>query len=148
MSVEERQMYEEMRELPDFDSYPIPESWYAEFKIPRNPVSTVEEFLKSGYTAKKAFERKNLPPLIIIAPQKNGKLVTVPDFQVPDVKTFTRQFDSSENFPTVLPILTEEDVFLDEFLCQKPTEEHQVPENLQLTATSICDSPSQESSSS
>jgi hypothetical protein len=148
MSVEDRQLYEEMRQLSDFASYPIPESWFKDFNIPRNPVSTVEEFLKSGYTERIAFQPKNLPPLIINEPQQNGKLVVVPDIEVPEVLTITRPFDSTENFPTVLPFLTEERAFLAESLRCTQDQEHLEQQNPLPIETSPHDLSLQEQSAS
>jgi hypothetical protein len=148
MSVEDRQLYEEMRQLSDFANYPIPESWYKDFNIQRNPVASVEEFLKSGYTEKIAFQPKNLPPLIINVPQQNGKLVVVPDFDVAEVKTFTRPFDSTQNFPTVLPALTEEVACLAESQDCTPDREHQESGNLPSTDSSPHDLSLQEQSAS
>lgn len=142
MSVEERALYEEMRMLADFDNYPIPESWYKEFNIPRQQVSTVQDFLKSGYTTRIAYQPKNLPPLIINKPQDNGRLVTIPDFVQPEVVTYTRPFDlgMNEDFPTVLPSLrTEEAVYQDGFLCQTQAPEAQEPESLAVNLSEKLD---------
>lgn len=111
MSVEERALYAEMKDLPDFLNYPLPQSWYKEFGIPQPTVCSLPDFLKSGYTTRIAFEPKNLPPLIINKPQQNGKLAVVPHFEVPEVSTTTRPFAlaEGEDFPAVLPALVIEE---------------------------------------
>lgn len=105
MSVEDRALYEEMKDIADFENYPIPESWYREFNIKRKPADSVSEFIKSGYTTEIAFEPKNLPPLIINVPQQDGKLWTVPEFIEPEVSMTVKPFElaEGESFPAVLP---------------------------------------------
>lgn len=131
MSVEERALYAELKELPDFANYPIPLSWHKEFNIPLPKVCSLPDFIKSGYTTKIAFEPKNLPPLIINKPQQNGKLAVVPHFDVPEVITTTRPFtiEEGEFFPAVLPSLViEEDEEPVVSPCQKQCPAHTEPE--------------------
>lgn len=80
MSVEERQLYQELKELSDFDCFPLPRAWYKEFGIPFPQPLTTSEFMKSNYTSLRQFEPKSLPPLIFNEPQDNGRLLIVPKF--------------------------------------------------------------------
>lgn len=105
--LDDETMYNLMKDMPDFDSFPIPQSWYKMFKIPpRNPVS-VREFIESGYAMKRAIEKKDLPPLIIDTPQQGGKLaIFIPEEKV-QVDMISRPFVLDENtpFPAILPSL-------------------------------------------
>jgi len=104
---EERKLYEAMKDLPDFDCFPIPQSWFKKFNIPpRNPVG-VREYIHSNYAMAMAVAPKDLPPLIIDEPQQGGKLVEVaPPEEVP-VELISKPFDWPEGkpFPAVLPSL-------------------------------------------
>ena len=39
----DEELYEILKKLPDFDRYPIPESWYAKFNIPKPKILTMRE---------------------------------------------------------------------------------------------------------
>jgi hypothetical protein len=104
---EERKLYEALKELPDFDCFPIPQSWFKKFGLPaRNPIS-VREYIHSNYAMEIAAKPKDLPPLIIDEPQQGGKLVEVPAFEEIPVEVVTRPFELPEGkpFPAVLPSL-------------------------------------------
>jgi len=105
---EERDLYEALKVLPDFDCLPIPQSWFKKFDIPpRNPVS-VREYLHSNYAMKMAVAPKDLPPLVIRVPQQNGKLVQFQEVDEPLAEVVSRPFEMVDGeFPTVLPSLTE-----------------------------------------
>lgn len=104
---EQRQWYEALKQLPDFDCIPLPSSWYKKFNIPpRNPVST-KEFIASGYTMKCAVAPKDLPSIVIDKPIKDGLLVEVaPPEEIP-VEIKSRPF-VAENVPAILPSLRQE----------------------------------------
>lgn len=107
VTQEERELYELMRHLPDFDCMPIPVRWFKEFNLPpRNPMG-IKEFLRSNYTVNCAHSPKDLPPIRINEPQQNGKLATPHPFEVFDVETKTVPFEAEE-FPDVLPSLREQ----------------------------------------
>lgn len=104
---DETLLYNELKDLPDFDCYPIPTHWYKKFGIPpRNPLP-VSEYIESNYAMKMAVAPKQLPPIIISEPQQNGKLVVVPDEPLPPVEVVTRPFELKEGepFPAVLPFI-------------------------------------------
>jgi len=116
VTQEERELYAMMKDLPDFESFPIPGSWYKEFNIPpRNPIS-MKEFISSGYTMNCVTERKDLPMLKISKPQQNGRLSVMHPLEVFDVEVKSVPFvlEEGEEFPDVLPSLREQSVPLDE----------------------------------
>ncbi len=108
--MDDEVMYDLMKDMPDFDCMPIPQSWYKKFNIPpRNPV-TVREYIDSGYAMKRAIEKKDLPPLIIDTPQQGGKLaIFVPEEKV-QVDMISRPFvlDPDTPFPAILPSLRDD----------------------------------------
>lgn len=100
-------LYNLMKDLPDFDCFPIPQHWFKKFNIPpRNPIS-VREFLESGYTMKMSVAPKDLPPIIIDKPQQDGKLVKMIEVEPVPVELVSRPFELKEGemFPAVLPSL-------------------------------------------
>lgn len=112
MSVtqEERELYEALKDLPDFDCFPIPQRWFKEFNIPpRNPI-TPAEYIKSNYATRMMFAPKDLPTIIIDKPQKDGKLIPfAPPEDIP-VEVVSKPFElkEGESFPAILPSLKEQ----------------------------------------
>lgn len=105
---EEKDLYEALRILPDWDCFPVPQSWFKKFDIPpRNPVS-VREYLASNYAMKMAVAPKDLPPLNIRVPQQNGKLVEFQVVEEPIAEVVSRPFEIVDGeFPDVLSSLRE-----------------------------------------
>ena len=104
---EERDLYEALKDLPDFDCFPIPQSWFKKFNIPPRGVVNPREFIESNYTMKMSIAPKDLPPLIINEPQKDGKLFPLIAEEPIPVELVSRQFElkDGEIFPAVLPFL-------------------------------------------
>ena len=48
----DEEFYAELKEHPDFLKFPLPETWYAKFNIPRPTAQDFKTFLLSGYTMK------------------------------------------------------------------------------------------------
>ena len=103
-------LYNAMKDLPDFECWPIPQHWFKKFNIPpRNPIS-VREYIESGYAMKMAVAPKDLPPIIIDKPQQNGKLVQMVEEPPVPVELISRPFELKEGemFPAVLPSLKDD----------------------------------------
>lgn len=67
----------------------------------------MKEFIASGYTLKCAYAPKDLPPIVIDKPIKDGLLVEVaPPEEIP-VEVVSRPF-TEENVPMVLPSLKDD----------------------------------------
>jgi hypothetical protein len=81
----ERSLVEEMRKLPDFESFVFPSSWYKKYNIPLATAVNPREFMKSNYAMTCAVEPKDLPPIIRNEPLKDtsGKVRFV---EVPEIK--------------------------------------------------------------
>jgi hypothetical protein len=103
------ELYNSMKDMPDFDSMPIPSGWYKKYNIPLREAVAPKEFIESNYTLKRAIEIKDLPPIIIDEPQCDSKLVVVPHEEEIKVEVISRAFDwdSKKPFPAVLPFLKE-----------------------------------------
>jgi len=107
MSITEKEEVEllyALKQLPDFDCLPLPDSWYDKYKIAKPRAINPREFMESNYAMAIAMAPKDLPPLLIDEPQQNGKLVVVPDEPMPHVEVRSRPFewDQTKPFPAIL----------------------------------------------
>lgn len=107
MSVTEKEEVEllyALKQLPDFESFPLPDSWYEKYKLAKPRVINPRKFMESNYAMEMALAPKDLPPIIIDEPQQGGKLVVVPDEPMPHVEVRSRPFewDNTKPFPAVL----------------------------------------------
>ena len=107
VEINEDELYAELSKLPDFDCMPIPISWYKKYNIPPRTIETTREFLESRYTINQQYGHKDLPPIIMDEPQRDGELVVVPHEEEIKVEVISRAFDwdGSKPFPAVLPFL-------------------------------------------
>lgn len=123
MSVtdEEREIYNLMKNAPDFHNLPLPKHWYAAFDIPFPQATTIKDFIKSGYTMACMYAPKDLPPIIINKPQQDGKLVDLVITEPIPVEVVSKPFElpEGEMFPIVLPSLEEKSTK------QNPSDEQQ-----------------------
>jgi hypothetical protein len=91
--TEEDELYEMMKDLPDFESFPIPIRWFKKYNIPPRKATDTREFLKSNYTFKRMVETKDLPPLIRKEPLDGGRF---PDIVIPEpevLETVVKPYD-------------------------------------------------------
>lgn len=67
MFEDEEALYNELKELPDFDRLPLPEHWYKKFNIPRPEAVTLQDFalsrawLKHKYDSNITYEIREEP---------------------------------------------------------------------------------------
>lgn len=103
ITPEDLEIYLELKELPDFHSFPIPKLWYEVFKIPLPKAISTKEFIASGYVFQRQYEHKDLPPLFINEPQDGGRLLVIPAFDeipveiiqgIPETKESTEETES------------------------------------------------------
>ena len=121
MSITEKEEVEllyALKKLPDFDCFPIPDSWYKKYNLAPRGVINPRQFMESNYAMEMAIAPKDLPPLIIDEPQQNGKLVIVPDEPMPHVEVRSRPFewDNTKPFPAIL--VKDDDTMLAEIASQ------------------------------
>jgi hypothetical protein len=107
MSVTDAEIVEllyELKKLPDFASYPFPDSWYKKFNLPPKTVMNPREFMEENHAMKMAVEPKQFPPIFIDGPQQGGKLVQFIDVPPPEVTLRSRPFewDNTKLFPATL----------------------------------------------
>jgi len=71
-------LIEELKQLPDFECYPLPKEWYKKYNLKFPAPDTVKESFENNY----AFKRKEytLPPIIINEPIRDlsGNIILAP----------------------------------------------------------------------
>ena len=103
-------LYNLMRNLEDFECFPIPERWFKKFGIPPREAQNPRQFTTDNYQQKLKTMKYDLDPIIIDTPQRNGETFPVfPDEKV-DVEVVSRPFvlKEGEIFPATLPYLKEQ----------------------------------------
>ena len=116
MSITEKEEVEllyALKQLPDFECFPIPVSWYEKYKIAPRGVVNPREFMESNYAMKRALEHKDLPPLIINEPQRNGELKVFPPIEKIPVEVRSRPFELKEGEMMPVKLLDDNDPIID-----------------------------------
>lgn len=74
--LSEDELYEIIKNQPDFDCLPLPARWFKKYNIPPREATGFSEFVNSRYTTKCAFAPKDLPAIVIKEPlkDKNGNV--------------------------------------------------------------------------
>lgn len=97
---EEDQLYHQLRELPDFLSYPLPARWFKKYNIPPIEPTNVKEYIHSNYAFKMMFASKDLPPIIIDEPQRdlsgNIKLVKMVETEPIEVEVVSKPYEPNK----------------------------------------------------
>ncbi len=93
----EDELYNQLKDLPDFRSYPLPSRWFKKYNISPIEGGSTKEFLESRYTINCMFAPKDLEPIIINEPQRdasgNIKLVKMIEEEPIEVKVISRPYD-------------------------------------------------------
>jgi len=106
---EDKALLEQLKQLPDFECYVLPATWYRKFGLtPPAPVDP-RSFMESNYTMKCAIAPKDLPPIVISKPQQNGKLVEMAPPEKIDIEVRSRPYTLTET-PNTLPSLMDETI--------------------------------------
>ena len=103
----EEELYAQLKELPDFECFPLPERWFKKFNIPPVKAEDPKSFME--YKLKETQKHYDLPPIIIDEPQRNGELFKVFPPEEIKVDIVSREFKmpTSGMFPATLPYLQE-----------------------------------------
>lgn len=94
---EEDELYEQLKQLPDFLSYPLPARWFKKYNIPPLEPTNVREYIHSNYAFKQMFSPKDLPPIIVNEPQRdlsgNIKLVKMVEPESIEVEVVSKPYE-------------------------------------------------------
>ena len=93
----EDQLYNLLKDLPDFLNYPLPARWFKKYNIPPLEPTNVKEYIHSNYAFKCMFTPKDLDPIIIDKPQTdlsgNVKWVKMVEPEPVEVKTVSKPYN-------------------------------------------------------
>ena len=79
-------MYNMLKDLPDFECFPIPEAWFKKFNIKPREATTFKEFAESNYAFICANAPKDLSPIIHNEPQRGGYTWPVEPIDAPKLE--------------------------------------------------------------
>lgn len=105
---EERALLEQLKQQPDFESLPIPASWFKKYNIPPRTACGPKEYIHSNYAIECSLAPKDLPPIILKEPQKDkdGKVILVEmvkvEEEILEVREKPFKLQDGEDFPVVL----------------------------------------------
>jgi hypothetical protein len=95
---EEDLLYHQLKQLPDFLSFPLPARWFKKYNIPPIEPTNVKEYIHSNYAFKCMFAPKGLSPIIINEPQRdlsgNIKLVKMVEPEPIEVEVVSKPYES------------------------------------------------------
>ena len=95
--IDEDELYNQMKDLPDFLNYPIPERWYKKYNIKPLAPLNAKQFLESNHTFTCMFAPKDLTPIVIDEPQRDlsGNVIQIKMVQPEpvQVETYVRPYD-------------------------------------------------------
>jgi hypothetical protein len=97
----EDQLYNLMKDLPDFLNYPLPARWFKKYNIPPIEPHSVSDYIHSNHAFKMMYAPKELPPIIISKPQTdssgNIKLVKMVDVEPIEVRVESKPYEPKTN---------------------------------------------------
>jgi len=95
---EEDLLYHQLKQLPDFLSFPLPARWFKKYNIPPIEPTNVREYIHSNYAFKCMFAPKELEPIIIDEPQRdlsgNVKFVKIAEPEKIEVEVVSKPYES------------------------------------------------------
>jgi hypothetical protein len=97
----EDQLYNQLKDLPDFLNYPLPARWFKKYNIPPIEPTNVSDYIHSNHAFKMMFAPKDLPAIIIDKPQTdlsgNIKLVKMVDVEPVQVEVVSKPYEPKTN---------------------------------------------------
>jgi hypothetical protein len=108
---DEHALYLQLRELPDFECFPLPQHWYPRYNIEQPGLVNPREYMESNYAIKKQFEKKNLPAITkgpLLNPDGTIRLLPfLPPQEIAVETRFQPYIQEGDMTPTILPSLRE-----------------------------------------
>ena len=96
----EDQLYNLLKQLPDFLNYPLPARWFKKYNIPPIEITSVSDYIHSNHAYKMMFAPKDLPPIIIDKPQTdlsgNIKLVKMVEPEPIQVEVVSKPYEPED----------------------------------------------------
>jgi hypothetical protein len=79
-------IYFSLKNLPDFERFPLPKFWYDKFKIIPPKIPTIKEALKLHYETQLAYLNNPEAPKVEIRPPAEGGVRPLLEGEVPEIK--------------------------------------------------------------
>jgi hypothetical protein len=96
----EDELYEIIKNQPDFDCLPLPAKWFKKYNIPPREATDFSSFVNSRYTTRCGFAPKDLPPLVLKEPIKdangNVRLVEPAPLENIPITVVSRPYDITD----------------------------------------------------
>jgi hypothetical protein len=93
----EDQLYNLMKDLPDFLNYPLPARWFKKYNIPPIEPTSISDYIHNNHAYKMMFAPKDLPAIIIDKPQTdlsgNIKLVKMVEVEPVQVEVVSKPYE-------------------------------------------------------
>jgi hypothetical protein len=108
----EDELFEIIKNQPDFDCLPLPARWFKKYNIPPREATGFSEFVNSRYTQRCALAPKDLPPIVLKEPIKdlsgNVRFVTPAPYEPLPIRVVSRPYNiEDEERPKVEEFLKE-----------------------------------------
>jgi hypothetical protein len=71
-NLTEDELFEILKNQPDFDCLPLPARWFKKYNIPPREATDFSSFVNSRYTMRCGFAPKDLPPIVLKEPIKDA----------------------------------------------------------------------------
>jgi len=98
---DEDKLYHQLKDLPDFLSYPLPARWFKKYNIPPVEINNVKDYIHSNYAFKMMYAPKDLNPIIINEPQKdlsgNVKWVKMVEPEKIEVEVVSKPYEDKKD---------------------------------------------------
>ena len=82
----DEQIFTILKDLPDFNRFPLPKTWYEKFNIPPPKIPTLREALKSHYETQLAFLNSPDVPEVEVRPPAEGGVRPILEVETPEMK--------------------------------------------------------------
>jgi hypothetical protein len=93
----EDELFEIIKNQPDFDCLPLPARWFKKYNIPPREATDFSSFVKSNYTVRCSLAPKDLPALVVKEPVKdvsgNIKLVDAAPTEDIPIEVISRPYN-------------------------------------------------------
>jgi hypothetical protein len=93
----EDQLYNLLKDLPDFLNYPLPARWFKKYNIPPIEPTSISDYIHNNHAYKMMFAPKDLPPIIIDKPQTdlsgNIKVVKMVEVEPVQVEVVSKPYE-------------------------------------------------------
>ena len=101
----EDQLYNQLKDLPDFMNLPLPNRWFKKYNIPPIEPINVRDYIHSNHAFKMMFAPKDLDPIIINEPQRdlsgNIKLVKMVEPEPIEVEVVSKPYEPKTISPSL-----------------------------------------------